>query len=251
MLVALLPAAASWLAATRAVAARRALAICALALVGCVPWLVYTHALTGRLLYWGNSGGLSLFWMAPHPRQLGSWHAVHTVFRDPALSAYRPFFSHLDTLTPLSRDLALQHAARVAIAAHPAGYLLNLAANGGRMLFAVPFSVGLAPRLVGGYALFTLLLLGALGWALVRAWPHRARMPRATVPFAAFALAGFLVHLLPSAEPRLVMPLVPIVVWLALHAAAAASSGSIGRTRRSRASVRANVSRAATVGARD
>jgi hypothetical protein len=222
VLVALLLAAAIWLAATRAVAARRALAICVLALAGCVPWLAYTHALTGRLLYWGNAGGLSLFWMAPHPRQLGSWHAVHTVFRDPALLAYRPFFIHLDTLAPLARDLALQHAARVEIAAHPAAYVLNLGANSGRMLFAAPFSVGLAPQLVGGYALFTLLLLGALGWALVRAWPYRARMPRATWPFAAFALAGFLVHLAPSAEPRLVMPLVPILLWLVLHAAATA-----------------------------
>ena len=226
VLVALLLAAAIWLAATRAVAARRALAICALALAGCMPWLVYTHALTGRLLYWGNAGGLSLFWMAPHPRQLGSWHAVHTVFRDPALSAYRPFFTHLDTLAPLARDRALQQAARVDIAAHPLTYLLNLGANAGRMLFAAPFSVGLAPRLVGGYALFTLLLLGALGWALVRAWPYRARMPRATWPFVAFALAGFLVHLAPSAEPRLVMPLVPILLWLALHAAATARASS-------------------------
>jgi hypothetical protein len=227
VIVALFAAAAIWLAATRVLAARRAVTICALALAGCVPWLAYTHALTGRLLYWGNSGGLSLFWMAPHPHQLGAWHGVHTVFRDAGLVGYRPFFAHLSTLTPLRRDLALQHAALSDIASHPAAYLVNLLANAGRMLIAAPFSVGLAPRLVGGYALFTLLLLGALAGALVRAWPHRARLPRATGPFAAFALAGFLVHLAPSAEPRLVMPLVPVVLWLTLHALVTARSASL------------------------
>jgi hypothetical protein len=232
VVIGLLAAAGVWLALTRAVVARRAFAICALALAGCVPWLAYTHALTGRVLYWGNAGGLSLYWMAPHPRQLGSWHAVHTVFRDPTLTGYRPFFAHLRTLAPLPRDLVLQHAALGDIAAHPAAYVLNLGANAGRMLFAAPFSIELAPRLVGSYALFTLLLLGALGWAFVRAWSHRMQLPRATRPFAAFALAGFVVHLAPSAEPRLVMPLVPIVLWLTLHAAATARAARPSRLQR-------------------
>ncbi len=146
-----------------------------------------------------------------------------------ALAAYRPFFAHLSALTPLRRDLALQHAALAGIAAHPAGYALNLLANVGRMLVAAPFSAGLAPRLVGGYALCTIGLLGVLVWALARTWPHRRRLPRTAAPFAAFAVAGFLIHLAPSAEPRLVMPLVPLLVWLALHAAAVARAQEIVR----------------------
>lgn len=229
VVLALLLAAAAWAARARSVAAGRALAVCALAFGGCLPWLTYTWSLTHRLLYWGNAGGLSLYWMAPHAGQLGAWHGVHTVFLDPTLAAYRPFFAHVSALTPLRRDLALQHAALADITAHPAGYALDLLANVGRMLVAAPFSVGLAPRLVGGYTLFTLALLGALAWALTRAWPHRRRLPRTAAPFAAFALGGFLVHLAPSAEPRLVMPLVPLLVWLTLHAAAVTRGQEIVR----------------------
>ena len=37
--------------------ARRLLIVSAIALALCVPWLAYTHRLTGQLFYWGSSGG--------------------------------------------------------------------------------------------------------------------------------------------------------------------------------------------------
>ena len=46
---------------------RKMLLACAVALVCCAPYLAYTHAVTGRPLYWSNAGGLSLYWMStPH-----------------------------------------------------------------------------------------------------------------------------------------------------------------------------------------
>jgi len=35
--------------------------------------------------------------------------------------------------------------------------------------------------------------------------------------FAAFAVVGVAVHLLPSAEPRMMLPLAPVLIWLAMH----------------------------------
>ena len=30
----------------------------------CIPWLIYTYSLTGKIFYWGNSGGMSIYWMS-------------------------------------------------------------------------------------------------------------------------------------------------------------------------------------------
>jgi len=203
------------LARRRSRAARRFLAVCAVGLVGCVPWLVYTHAVTGRTLYWGNSGGLSLYWMSsPSAAQLGEWHAVHTVFQDPRLAAYRPLFRRVDRLTPLQQDTALRRVAVRQVEAHPGKFLLNIGANAGRMLVAVPLGIDLAVPLVVLYAACNLLLLAALGWAL-RCIRRRGRASPEAPAIALLAGAGFLVHLLPSAEPRMFMPLVPLFIALA------------------------------------
>jgi hypothetical protein len=39
-------------------------------------------------------------------------------------------------------------------------------------------------------------------------------MPPETVPFLLFAGLGLVVHLLPTAEPRMVVPLIPVPLWL-------------------------------------
>lgn len=203
----------------RARAARRCTVVCAIGMLGCLPWLAYTYALTGRPLYWGNSGGLSLYWMsAPGPSPLGEWHAPHTVVSDPALVAYRPFFDHLATLRPLQRDLALQHVAVVDALHHPAQYLLNLVANLGRMFIGLPFPFTLSVAAIVGMALINGALLGgvvAASRSLLRA---RSALPRETVPFVLFAAVAFMVHLPPTAEPRMLIPIIPVLIWLIAQA---------------------------------
>lgn len=203
----------------RARAARRWTAVYAIGMLGCLPWLAYTYALTGRPLYWGNSGGLSLYWMsAPGPSPLGEWHAPHTVVSDPALVFYRPFFHYLATLRPLQRDLELQHVAVVHALAHPAQYGLNLLANLGRMFVGLPFPFTLSVAVVVGMILINGALLAgvvAASRSLVRT---RSALPRETVPFVLFAALAFLVHLPPTAEPRMLIPIVPVLIWLIAQA---------------------------------
>ncbi|MCW2952577.1 MAG: hypothetical protein JWQ48_1747 [Conexibacter sp.] len=220
VILALLGLAALWTAATRGIVPRRALSICAVALAGCVPWLLYTYSLTGHVLYWGNSGGLSLYWMAPHNDQLGAWHAVHSVFSQPALAPFRPFFNHVETLSPLQRDLAFDHAAIIAIGHNPAGYVLNLLANAARSCFAAPISSQVPIGAVVLEAAFTIPLLTGLVLCARAARRGLVRLPREAGPFAAFGIVGLAVHLLPSSEPRMVLPLVPIALWLVLQTAA-------------------------------
>jgi hypothetical protein len=196
-------------------AARRWTVVCAVGMLACVPWLTYTYELTHHLFYWGNSGGISLYWMSsPSASQLGEWHATHTVNTDPALAAYRPFFHYVSSLGPLRADLELQHVALVQALGHPAKYLLNLLANVGRMFLGFPFSFKLSIAVVVGLALFNGALLAAVIAAGRSLWRARRPMPPETVPFLMFWCFGLAVHLLPTAEPRMVVPLLPIPLWL-------------------------------------
>jgi hypothetical protein len=199
----------------RTQAARRWTVICAVGMLACTPWLAYTYAITGHLFYWGNSGGISLYWMSsPSPNQLGEWHAFHTVNSDPALAGYRPFFHYLATLGPLRGDLKLQHVAVAQALGHPAKYALNLLANVGRLFFGFPFSFTLSAAVIGGLIAFNgALLVGVLaaGRSLLRA---RSPLPPETMPFLLLLGGGLLVHLLPTAEPRMMVPLIPVAVWL-------------------------------------
>jgi 4-amino-4-deoxy-L-arabinose transferase-like glycosyltransferase len=186
--------------------------------VACIPWLAYTYDLTGHIFYWGNSGGLSLYWMAQYGRgQLGQWHAVHTVFRDPRLASYRPFFRHLRALHPLQADLALRHAAVKAALARPYAYLVNVLANVGRIFFGLPFSFTLPIGALVGLIAFNGTLLAAVGAAVVRVVRARQSLPPEAVPFLLFAAIAFALHLLTSAEPRMLIPVVPALIWLVAH----------------------------------
>jgi hypothetical protein len=199
--------------------ARRWALVAAAGFFACVPWLAYTYDLTGHLFYWGNSGGLSLYWMAQSGRgQLGQWHAVHTVFRDPRLAGYRPFVRYLKSLHPLQADLALRHAAVQAAFARPAAYLVNVLANVGRILFGLPFSFALPVPAITGLIAFNGTLLAAVGAALTKVVRARQSLPPEAVPFLLFAGLGFAIHLLTSAEPRMLIPIVPALVWLITHA---------------------------------
>lgn len=184
------------------------------ALLVCVPWLLYTHSLTGKVAYWGNASGLSLFWMAPgSPSSLGDWHGIPEVLRDERLASERPFFVALARHPPLERDVILQRVARRRIRADPARYVRNLAANASRMLFGFPFTFGRPLVATVAYALLSAVLLGWVAWALVRLRRRREDLPRETLPFALFGVLTFLVHLPPSAEPRMLTLLVPLFGW--------------------------------------
>lgn len=206
--------------------ARRWTLVCALGLLACVPWLTYTYSLTHHFFYWGNSGGISLYWMSsPDPSQLGSWHASHSVFADPALAGYRPFFHHLATLGPVRADLELRHIALVQAVGHPAKYALNLLANLSRMFFGFPFSFALSAAATAGLILINGTLIAGLVASARPLLRARRRLPPETIPLVLFASLGFVVHVFPSAEPRMLIPLLPVAIWLIGQAVQRARTG--------------------------
>lgn len=202
--------------------AKKSAAAAAIALVLCIPWLVYTHEVSGRTLYWGDAGGLQLYWMTA-PDNLGDWHTNHEAFTYPKLAAEARVLAPLQALTPAKRDARLEHIALQNIKSHPKHYLTNLVFNVGRLLFNSPYSYGnlSATGTSPGwglmvYALPNAILIGLLMLAGIIGVAVRRRVGRHLVPFILFAGLAFAIHIPVAAYGRLVLPLVPLVVWLAL-----------------------------------
>jgi 4-amino-4-deoxy-L-arabinose transferase-like glycosyltransferase len=210
---------------------RRAVAVAAVAVVACVPWLAYTYHLTGQPLYWGTSSGLSLFWMSPTvPGETGQWHEPSEVPADPALAAYAPLFRRLETVDPVRSDRILRDRAFTNIRARPELYARNLVANVGRLVFSAPMRPSLGPLSIATYGLFNVALLAGAAWGAAVLWRRRRSVPPATVPVALFAGLAILVHLPPSASPRMLLPIVPALLWLTAQAAAGPAAPPGGRS---------------------
>lgn len=196
----------------RSLRARRLVLVHAIALAACVPWLAYTHALTGRALYWSNSAGLSAYWMSS-PTGLGEWHSPRSVFADRSLAPERPLFRRLRALPPVARDQRLRNVALHHAEAAPLRYARNVVANFSRMWFGAPFSVIPAVAAVLYGLLNGLLLIALIGSAVTLARRRRGARPAEAAPLALLALLALGIHLLPSAEPRMLMPLIPLALW--------------------------------------
>jgi hypothetical protein len=208
---------------------RKTAAIAAIALAVCVPWLAYTYSLSGRVLYWGNSGGSSLYWMAsPYPGEAGEWHSPTVAFDDPRFAAHRPFFSRLAQMSSLERDLALQEQAFDFIREHPRVYLEHVAMNTSRLFFSVPASFE-APslRALVKFGLPNLCLLIALLTSLVVRVTRGLRLPAEAVALSTFAVLGISVHALLAGYSRMLMPIVPLLLWFVFTSAVAAREARV------------------------
>ncbi len=206
--------------------------VLAVALLVTTPWLIYTHSITGKVFYWGNSGGSNLYWMAaPYTGARGDWHSEIEVQSDPQLAAHRPFFRHLHSLPALEQDAAMRHQATHWIRDHPATYASHVLANAGRLVANAPYSFKpLSPIRSAVYALPALALIAALAWAGSDG-ERRRRWRRPEVALlVALAVLSVVLHLAVAAEPRLLMPLVPVALWLVARAVGGAPHGAARRS---------------------
>jgi hypothetical protein len=203
-----------WLRRRGASGPRKLLAISGVALVVCVPWLAYTYSLTGRFLYWGNSGGLSLYWMSSSQRgDLGDWHDYPDVFRDSNLAPHRHFFLRLERARPPEQDAQLERAGLRQIAAHPLGYLRNLAYNVSRLFSDAPRSFTNAPANRSDL-LANLPLLAATFVAIFILRRRRRFIGPEVWPVAIAAALAVAIHVPVAAFARFLLPVIPLALWL-------------------------------------
>lgn len=104
----------------------------------CLPWLIYTYTLTNKVMYWANSGTMSLYTMSsPFADELGDWTTTAELLVNPN---HMVFMDSISRLKPLDREKAYKTTAIKNIKDHPRKYFTNWLANVGRILLSYPHS---------------------------------------------------------------------------------------------------------------
>jgi hypothetical protein len=132
---------------------RKAITLLAIAFAVCTPYLAYTWHLTGKFMYWGNSGGMSLYWMStPYPHEYGDWKIPNlenkqypTMFKSAEVVAIlrKNHAKEINAIlkhNELEQDELFKQAAIGNIKKNPMKFLENYKYNVARMLFNFPYS---------------------------------------------------------------------------------------------------------------
>jgi hypothetical protein len=196
----------------------RGLLVACLALAVCVPYLYRTYSVSGRLFYWSQAGGLSLYWMStPFEEEYGDWISGTR----PWLHGYSKaenhleFFEEIQNLSPVERDQELRRQAIRNIIDHPGKFARNWLANLGRLFLHYPFSY--TPQsartlmyIIPGMVLVFLCVLSAI--PTVVNW--------SVIPFGVrYVLLLGLIYVggnsLLSAYNRMLLPVLPfLTIWI-------------------------------------
>jgi hypothetical protein len=141
-----------------------------------IPYLGYTYYLTGKAFYWGNSGGMSLYWMStPYAQEYGDWKIPSLANTQYPNNAYRSDEAgailkknHLKEVSfirkhenPIVQDELFKQAAIRHIKNDPFKFLKNYYYNFSRMLFNFPYSYAFQDGAIVGNILRGSLILWA------------------------------------------------------------------------------------------
>ena len=192
-----------------------------------MPYQYYTYSLTGKLFYFSNAGGSSLYFMtSPHPGEFGEWNngtfTVNCGFAtDVPCNAekfarhHAEIFAYAEKLNPIERDDYLKAIAIKNIINNPVKYIRNYVNNFSRMLFNIPNSYfyqreQTIARILPNSFLLTFIILS---FVLTLLFPRRLPMAILLIPL--FVISYLSIHLLVSSEPRhfnIIVP--PTLVWI-------------------------------------
>jgi len=211
---------------------RKGLFILLIAIATTLPYLIYTYHLTGRILYWGTSGGTNLYWMSsPYPRENGDWYNFDKLESNYINNyEYSSMPGRFDSIRvnhlkdredlykfkgveqdDLYRKIAIQN-----IKSHPLKFLQNCISNVGRFFFNYPKSyvlqrpINLIRLPLNGTLI---LILSFCSIPTVISW-YRIVYPIRFMIFIALLYMGG--SILGSTEPRMFSVIVPILlIWIA------------------------------------
>ncbi len=193
------------------------------ALVLCLPYLAYTFKVTGKVFYWGNSGGVQLYCMSlTEDYLLGDWLNFDAVLAHPQFfREQHEIFKNLASQDYVTRDEWFQKAAIKNIREKPEKFFRNWRANLNRMVFGYPQSryPGADSALATGnrsvvYA-GVFFLWGLCVIPLSLRWNRVPSELKMALVFTLIALGGLS---LLSAIPRLIFPLIPPLLLMSFYA---------------------------------
>ena len=125
---------------------KRSFLVYLIALLFCVPYLLYTYSLTGKIFYWGHYGGSSLYWMStPFEGELGDWRGngpwhLQQTGSESLIKNHGKFFEEILKLNYTEWDERLKAKALENISQHPSKFTENWLCNLGRLFFNFPYS---------------------------------------------------------------------------------------------------------------
>lgn len=156
-----------WIISRKNKSYQKGLIIIIISFITVAPYLVYTNQLTGRVFYWGTSGGNNLYWMStPYKDEYGNWFSDPvgtTDFRTADSSVVEQVnvndkgglinggedslrihhgenFIEINKHTGVEKDDVTRRIVFENIKAHPFKYVQNCISNIGRILFNYPYA---------------------------------------------------------------------------------------------------------------
>lgn len=199
------------------------------------PYLAYTYHLTGRLFYWGTSGGINLYWMStPFEGEYGNWvynpKYNSAIFKlnlrskdnyipggeDSIKKHHQKDFEELQKYDGVEEDDAYKKIVMTNIKSHPLKFLQNCISNIGRMIFNYPYSYtaqkpGTLLRLPMNGIIVTFLLFSLIPTFIN--WRKLIFSLRIIIFIVLLYIGG---NVLGCAETRMFTPIVPMILfWIA------------------------------------
>lgn len=160
-----------------------------LALAVTLPYLAYTYRLTGKLFYWGNSGGMSLYWMStPYEHEYGDWkvpqltnHQYPFMFKSTETTAllkknHAKEFQFILKHNEVEQDALFKQYAIRNIRQHPFKFIKNYYYNASRMLFNFPYTYSFQDGAIVTNILSGALILFSAILGFIATWINRKQL---------------------------------------------------------------------------
>ncbi|HIJ53917.1 MAG TPA: hypothetical protein HPP66_12295 [Planctomycetes bacterium] len=191
---------------------RKAIPFYSIALLLCIPYLIYTYSITGKFFCWANWGGYTLYWnYTLGPDEVGGWNSYKDVATRPELAHHRPFFEKLRKLDCVQRDELMKKKAIENILNNPRKALLNYICNWGRLLLNFPFSYKYQHPRTLLYIVPNSIFLGAIVFSLYPLIKLRRYLPPAIVHACAVSVIYIAGHSFLLAGARYLCTIIPFI----------------------------------------
>ena len=187
---------------------KKTLLVYVFALICCMPYLLYTYSLTGKVYYWGNSGGIALYLMSTsYEGGYGDWNVLHKHGHD--------IYKGINKSSPVEIDEEFKKQAINNIIKNPANYFKNWLANIGRYLFNYPLSYETQKLSSYFYFIPSMFLIVASVICIYPTYLGRKFIPFEIYALLVFGLISFAGSSFVFVLNRQFWPLVPVfVLWI-------------------------------------
>jgi hypothetical protein len=116
-----------------------------LAFVFCLPYLLYTYNLTGKMFFWSNRGGVNIYHSTtPFAGEYGDWFGNNIYEDNPqAMQNHKDVLSETANMKALDKDEKFKELGIEHFKNHPGKFVYNWFVGLGRLMFNYPFSYSL------------------------------------------------------------------------------------------------------------